>query len=203
MPIPQTYVTSPEAAVNFDFADVLTDVGYVTLTALDDEAGGQKLSRLVVDSTNLRTSVAQPGSVESNFDFEFLTSQKVKGDLLLTITIWAHDTGTGNTTNDTTVEIFHVDSGATETTIGTQQAITQLVTAGDGNYRTTLTFAVDKQFAVGDKLRVEVISTITGNAGGDVGGVYHDPLNRTTITDQHSSGANTNLIVQVPFQLDL
>ena len=103
----------------------------------------------------------------------------------------------------TTVEIFHVREG-TETTIGTQQAIAQQSTSGGpDHYRTTLSFSVDKFFKKGDILRVEVITTVTGGAAADYAGFYHDPLNRTSISDQHTTGASSDLKIQVPFRLNL
>lgn len=115
-------------------------------------------------------------------------------------------TGSGSTTNDTTIEILHVDENDVETSIGTQQAIGQRTAVGGGIdldiYRTNLTFNVDKKFKKGEKIRVEVISTVNGNAAGDIAGFYHDPADRTSVTDQHG-GTNSHLLVQIPFQLEL
>jgi len=207
MPLNKIYTQSAEHLINFDFADILTDVGYVNFYGIDDEADNYRLSRLQIESTDVKsTRTGTSGNVERNFDFEFNISKKLKGDLYVTITIFADGYGSATAQNDTTIEIFHFD-GSTETTIGTQQSITQLnnpsSTAQD-EYRTTLTFAVDKLFKRGDKLRIEVISTITSSNANSTAGFYHDGANRGfSLTDQHGIAANSNLIIQLPFDLDI
>jgi|TARA_R110000751_G_scaffold117608_2_gene217850 hypothetical protein len=206
MAIPVRYRKSAEVLANYDFADLLTGVGTITLYGISDEAGTKKLSRQALESTAVKADIqGTSGSIESNYDIEFNRSELVKGDLSATITIQATST-TGSSTNDTTVEIFHVDSASSETTIGSQQAITQLSnpSAGSTEYRTTLTFAVNKRFARGDKLRIEVISTVASANSNSVASHYHDGANRNlSLTDQHGIAAPSNLIALIPFDIDI
>ncbi len=209
MPLREVYTTSPPVLVNFDFEDILSDAGYITLTAMIDEAANERLIRQALDGVILRTVVTGNSgeTVEKNFDFEFNISQLVKGDLFVSITIFADGSGSNTGINNTTIEIFHVDSGAAETTIGTQQSIAELtnpVSTAQDEYRSTLTFAVNKRFKKGDKLRIEVISTVTGGNPNGKAGFYHDSADRDTgLTDQNNFTAKSNLLVQVPFDLDI
>ncbi len=209
MPVPIVYTQSPPVLVNFDFADVLADVGYITLTAMIDEAGNERIIRQTLDGVTLRTVVTGNSgeTVEKNFDFEFNISQLVKGDLFVSITIFADGSGSNTGINNTTVEIFHVDSASNETSIGTQQSIAELtnpISTAQDEYRSTLTFAVNKRFKKGDKIRIEVISTVTGGNPNGKAGFYHDPADRDTgLVDQGGFTAKSNLLMQVPFDLDI
>lgn len=206
MAIRKKYRKSPEILTNYDFTDVVANVGYITFYGISDEADSKKLVRQAIESTDVKSDIqGTTGNVESNFDYTFNISQLVKGDLYVTITILANDNGTGTCENDTTVEIFHYD-GSTETSIGTQQSIAQLSATGGAQEeaRHTLTFDVNKRFNKGDILRVEVITTVTGNNSNDFASHYHDGANRDfSLTDQHGVAAPSNLIVLVPFDLDL
>lgn len=208
MVIPTRYRKAQETQVNYDIVDVITDVGYITLFGFSDEADAKTLIRQTLPSTDISSRVTgTTGNVEVNFDFTFETADRVKGDLFVTITIFVDGSASNTAQNDTTIEIFHVDSGASETTIGTQQSIAQLnnpVDTAQDEARTTLTFAVDKFFAEGDKLRIEVISAVTSSNGNSFAGFYHDAINRDfSLVDQHGIATNSNLIVNVPFDLDL
>lgn len=209
MTIPQKYRKTSEALVNYDFTDLLEGVGYVTFYGISDEADSTALSRYPLESTDvLLKQTGQPDAdLEINFDYPFGFAQVVKGNLYATCTIEAKNTAGETVINTTKIRIYHVRNG-TETTIGTQQTIAALTAAGGGatfDYRTTLTFDVDKSFKKGDTLRVEVIvgHNATGTAGAnDWSGIYCDGANRDfSITDQHGIAANSNLIVQVPFDL--
>lgn len=207
MPIPKVYRKSPPLQINFDFADILSNAGWVTMYGISDEADTKTLSRQALESTDVESrKTGTSGNVEANFDFTFDIAQKVKGKLYVTITIEAEGFGSNTAQNDTTIEIFHYD-GTTETTIGTQQSIAQLnnpVDTAADQARTTLTFDVDRFFKKEDILRVEVISTVTSAHASSSAAFYHDGANRDlSLTDQHGIATNSNLIVLVPFELNL
>ena len=209
MAIPIKYRKSTDALINFDFADILSNVGYVNFFAIISENASERLTRQTTEGTTILSQFTgeTSGSVEKNFDFEFNISKLVKGDLFVSITIFADGSGSSQAFNDTTIEIIHVDSASSETSIGTQQSITQLVnpvSTPQDEYRTTLIFAVNKQFKKGDKLRIEIITTMTGGNTNDKAGFYHDPANRDfSLTDQHNIAARSDLLIQVPFDLDI
>lgn len=207
MTIPIKYRKSPEVGINYDFADILADVGYVTFYGLEDEATGKKLSRQAVASSFVSSTVTgTTGNIESNFDYEFLLPAYLKGDMFVTITLVVDGSASTSATNDTTIEIIHERDG-TETSIGTQQAIATLTNPVDTTpteSRNTLTFAIDKRFTKGDKLRIEVISTVAASNVNSYAGHYHDGANRDfTLVDQFGLATYSNLIVQVPFSLAL
>ena len=207
MVIPIKYRKSGDVMVNYDFADILSDVGYVVFYGMEDEAENQKLVRLAIESTSVKSTISgTTGSVESNLDYEFLLPAYVKGDLFVTITIEADGHSSSTAQNDTTIEILHVRNG-TETSIGTQLALPQLNNPADtaaDQARHTATFVVDKKFKKGDIIRVEVITSVaSGNANSNASH-YHDGANRNlNLIDQLGIACNSNLIVQVPFRLEL
>jgi len=212
MPIPRVYTEAPRPLINFNFDDILSDVGYITVYGVSDENDDLTLLRSPIESTEVYSDVpvsdvTTPETAELNFDMTFNISQKVKGVLYVTATISAVGASGYTVNNDTTIEIFHVDSGASETSIGTQQSIRQLSVVGttQEESRHTLAFDVDKFFAKGDKLRVEVVMTATssGTGSGDIK-TYHDGANRNlSLTDQWGAAADSNLIVNIPFPLDI
>lgn len=207
MTIPIKYRKTPPVTINFDFADVLTNTGYATMYGFSDEADNKILIRQVLDSTDNKSTVTgTSGNVEANFDFTFEKAVRVKGEMFVSVTIFTDVSSTNTSTNDTTVEIFHFDD-VTETTIGTQQAIAQLenpASTPEDEARTTLTFDIDRFFQKGEKLRIEVISTVASSNSGAIAGFYHDPTSRKTgLTDQNNNTIGSDLLVQVPFELNL
>ena len=210
MAIPIKYRESTPFSINFDFADTLSDIGYITMFAFIDEAGTTSLIRQTLESSDPKPTVTgTSGNIEKNFDFTFETAAHVKGDLFVSITIYTNGSASNAVDNVTTIEIFHVDSGATETSIGTQQTMATLNNPSQlvqDEARHTATFDINKVFKKGEKLRIEVISTLTnsGNANNEVG-FYADPAARNFIlVDQHQvTGLTSQLKVLVPFPLNL
>ena len=207
MPIPEIYRKSGDILVNYDFVDILNDVGYVTFYGISDEADAKKLTRTALESSDIQTTaIGSPATTEANFDYTFVLAQKVKGDLFVSITLEVDGSASTAGTGRVKVRIIHYD-GSTETTIGTQQTSSDLTNPADtakDQARYTFTFDVDKNFKKGDILRVEVIIEIdTGHVNNFVS-FYHDGANRDfTLTDQHGVTARSNLIVDVPFTLEV
>ena len=207
MVIPTKYRQATDAIINYDFVDIISETGYISVYGFSDEANNKLLIRQVLESSDVKSQVVgTSGNVEVNFDYEFNKGAHIKGDMYVTITIFADGSASNAVDNDTTIEIFHFD-GSTETTIGTQQAMERLnnpVSTAEDQARYTAKFAVDKRFSRGDKLRVEVISTLanSSNVNNKIG-FYHDPKNRDfSLVDQHGAGAPSNLIVTVPFKIE-
>lgn len=192
--------------INYDFTDMLASVGYVNLYGICDEATVYKLTRLPLVSTTYIKNYAPSVSGlqgEVNFDYTFLTSQLVKGELFLSLTYYARAIATQSADCYLKIRILHYD-GSTETVIGTQQTTDTITQTDDSAYlwkRTTLTFAVNKQFKNGDILRVEIEtwSTTTTNAGA---GFLMDGANRNFgQVDPAGTAVDSTIIIDVPFDL--
>ena len=194
------YRKSPEILVNYDYTDILNNVGYVVLNGLCDTASDYFLSRLAVASKTYLTTSAPTGSTEKNFDFEFPNSQHIKGNLFITYTM-KH---VANLIHNSTLafRIIHYD-GTTETEVAAQQSV--IITAASGTFyeRGTFRFAVDKIFRKGDILRIEAImSTNSVSPSTDLCGLFHDGENRNFgQVSPAGTATNSNLIIQVPFDL--
>lgn len=199
----QPFTTTSPTLLNVDFSDYLTEVGYVILYGVVDEAGAYTLSRQQLESSSVLTqATGTPASNEENFDFEFISAQSVKGNLYVNVTI-AVDGSAGTAGNGrVAIRIIHYD-GSSETEIAAQQTSSDLFNPGStaqDEARYLFTFAVDKHFKRGDTLRVETIITIdAGNANNYVQ-LYHDGANRDlSLVDQFGVAAKSNFIVQLPF----
>lgn len=208
MTIPKIYRQTPEVLANYDFADLLSGVGYVTFYGLRDDADVVALSRSPIESTDpfsaADVAIGSGKVLDLDYDFEFTFGQYVKGDLFVTLTYAATNTGVQTTTAFTKVKIVHYD-GTTETVIGTQQTTDSVVQAGSGSsyYRTTVKFAVDKRFKTGDIIRVIIEGWGDASAGGSME-VWADGANRNySIVDQDGIACNSNLIITVPFKLSI
>jgi hypothetical protein len=209
MIIPNEFQTQQQTLVNYDFTDLLTNVGYISLYGLSDDADALSLIRQAVGSTDLviASATGTDASTEVNLDYTFLASQLVKGDLFITETYSTDVNGASVCSAYTTVEIFHVDGGTSaETSIGTQQTtdtVTNPANQPANYYRTTCKFAVDKKFKKGDKLRVEATIVVSGANANSTGTLYADPANSAIsgAVDQHGRAVQTSFIVLVPFSL--
>ena len=208
MAIPIKYRKSPEVLANYSFVDILSDVGYVTVFGIMDEADTRSFSRLAIDSKEERRLFTSTGGLEGedNFDFTFNLPVTIKGDLYLTLTYFARAIATQSADCFLKIRVMHFD-GSTETVIGTQQTTDTITQTVDSTFlwqRTTLLFDLTRKFfARGDKLRVEieVHSTLSTNAAC---GYYHDGNNKDFAQeDPVGTSVGSNLICQIPLVLDL
>ena len=203
--IPEKYRKQPPVQVNYSFEDLLANVGYVELVCVFDEADEYSFQRLPLDSTTKRKNYGDIGvglQGEVNIDYTFLTSQLVKGNAFLSITLFAQALSTQTTTCYLKIRVLHV-SGVTETLIGTQQTtdtLTQTDDAATLYHRTTLKFALDKQFTKGEILRVE-IETWSDHATNTNKGFYVDGGNKAWGQTEDSVAIGSNIILEVPFDL--
>lgn len=209
--IPKKFRQDPPIQVNYSFVDMLANVGYMELYGVIDETPSYYFQRLALDSS-ARWVIYQPTGTglqgETNFDYEFLTSQPVKGNLFLTLTYFARASATQTADCYLKIRIIHYD-GSTETVIGTQQTTDTITVTTDSVYsyhRTTLTFAVNKQFNKGDKLRVE-IEVYSGYATDCQAGFYCDGANKNWGQIEGETGGSgpsigSNIIIEVPFDME-
>jgi len=159
--LPETFTGGKGPLMNFDFYDATYGSGYKTfyLCCSDNSAGDQFfLSTEDINSSSQKYFLG-PNSETQDFDLLFNNPMTVKGEAIF---VWYQTQKTAST-GDVVITVYHV-RGITETSIGTATH-SQLVTAGsDLDYRSELlkVSLTTKQFAKGDKLRVEVAFTRGG-----------------------------------------
>ena len=193
--------------INYDFADILSDVGYVTVFAMIDLANNETLVRQTIESNDLSVDY-DPSSTglqgESNFDYEFRTPTRLDGLCYVKITYFARASGTQTASTQVKVRLIHLDTGASETEIGAQQAGPLLTETTDSTttYRNvTFTFDINQTFAKDEKIRleVEVYSEHTVNS---LAGFLIDPANRDHGQASTTLAPSSQLKVLLPFPLE-
>lgn len=197
MGVPNRYRehTSPNL-VNFEFQSFIEDIGYGTYYAHITRDGTKKLTPLQVPSDRLYrmvTSSTITSGDEFNFDLDIAKQAVVEGKLIVNCTYGGTPNSGGTpSTSSMYIEIFHVNSAGTETSIGTQQngetfttgSTPGVVTSWRKSFGFDIPYTV---FAVGEKLRVEVTMNYSLPGGsGMTARFWFDPQNRA------NAGADPN-----------
>lgn len=213
MPIKEPFKTTSPQLVNYDFTDILSDVGYVTLYAMKDLANNTTLVRQAIESdeVEVRYTVGSSGlQGEVNFDYTFRQPTRLDGLCYVTITYFATATGVQTANGQVKARLIHVDTGASETEIAAQQESVSIEETQDTSTQynsVTFSFDIDQAFAKNEKFRLEVEGYGSNTTNAEMG-YFIDPANRdfgqnglnglyeTTITP------STQLKVLVPFPLE-
>jgi len=201
MGVPKVYrAGSTPVTFNFDFFDFINGVGYKKLYfgAMITSAANQYIltpdATLTSDDSNVK--VAANGTFNIDFDIEFENPAIVAGaDATISYTVVG---GAGNTFA-ATFTIYHVDSGATETQIGT--VIAETASGITSSVRKSVNVSLTRQeFRPGEKLRV------TGDFISNAPGCFMlaDPSGRVTAGgDVSTSTNNSSAFISVPFEVGL
>lgn len=193
------FTTSSPSLVNFNWQDFFKGVGYITYyvgTFKDTVGTSYLMTTTTLDSQPIRFT-APSSPVDKDFDLEFEKEETVKGIFLINFTQQAGSTGASGTVS-TVINIYHVDTGSSETLLGT--ATTPTRSASGTYYRESIKIDVGiKPFSPGEKLRINIITTGSGN----VASVYLDPGSRTTFTGSEGGTIGSDFKVQIPFKIDL
>lgn len=207
MAIPPRYLKAPEGVItSFNFADVISGTGYLTLYGFDTDLDEFELSPQQLYSSLVETTRTTTGTTERNFDITFNTPINVNGKMFVVCT-FGGNSSSGTTNTFVLIRIIHVDRNAVETTIGTQ-------VTSDTHSNTTSTvlrvrrsfiFDVNKVFRKNEKLRVEVI--LDASIGTGTSGFYHDGAGRDmnaflTTPTSNDEPAETTFIVHVPLKVE-
>lgn len=189
---------------NFDWFDYAAGAGYKTFycCAGKNDSGAQYFlttEQIASDNDNLSTGALGVGTVEVNFDVTFNNPVTIAAaDCLIEFT------GNANAANDSgyvIATIYHVNSAAVETSLGTVQSATITSAGGASMQRKSMKVALTKKaFGIGEKLRAE-IQFVVSNASVTF---YYDPSSRTALTEG-GTGASipSDIRINVPFVVDL
>ena len=203
--------TSPKIA-SYDWVDFTSGAGYKKFYgACAINAGPTKsyfLTTKVIDSATgsgamgLTTrgigtwAAGAGGDIDIDFDITFnVPAYVATATAMLNYTFW--NDGTASTT--ATINVYHVSTGAVETSIGTITGATQ--TTDDAYYRECFKIALTgKTFGVGEKLRLNVILTNLAATGIII--IYHDPSSQITVAEAGALRTiGTDLVFDVPFRI--
>lgn len=211
-PIPQENIIS-----SYTFQDIAQNVSYATYYAVIDRTGAGILSPSGIETDQEYWRISKTtasGSEEWNFDLTFKRPVTIEGKLMVVCT-YGGKKGTGSAPQSyETVEIFHVNATATETSIGTEQTGETYNYGGDTNvrsYRKLFIFDITKKtFGIGEKLRVEVVTNWVNDTSGTPSQAYFwfDGMNRAEAGNDPSSDGtayflnsqDTDFKVYVPYK---
>ena len=163
-----------QSITTFDFIDLTTGTAFKSFSGVDVLSGAESLGYNLITNEifgeNGSTSVTA-AAFDIDFDLDFERSLSLEG--IANFNIWFAASGT--VTPDVQINLKHVNSGGSETQIGTEVSKTlSLNNSKDlfsGKYTIPLQF-----FKPGEKLRVILTSDSTTMT------VYHDPKNRDAQT---------------------
>lgn len=202
MALPVIYRKSAPLVFNVDYFDYAAGAGYKKyyLAGADDSTSDKYFlttdSGLISDNNVFQIS---GNGADKDFDLTFnnpMTIAAAEATLSYTVTL----SGSNGDTFSIAWTVYHVSTGAVETSLGT------VTDAGsnDGdptNYqrRTVKLTLTKKSFGVGDKLRINAIIT-TNNA---TTFMKFDPSGHLTYTDVAGGTINSQAVVNLPFEIDI
>lgn len=211
MGIPNVYKDSNETSTaTYDYLDLATGQGYkryYLCQATNSVGVTFFVTPQIVDSKDIiltytGSNAAAADRYDTDYDLTFNTPQVIKGQFLFNIT-------TGQSAVDATkycsmylvINIYKVDTSNTETLLGSVTTPTRATTsAGTTYYRECVTEEISKtHFAIGEKLRINVIMNTTHSGIANTSGHYY-----TDPSDLGSAiGYDTNFSVMIPYKIDL
>ena len=200
----QPYSTVGPTNTVFNWEDTIASIGYKSFYGLNNTEGLLLVTNQV-PSYNWATAITTATTIEQNYDHEFLAAADIEGVGFIEFTeyILGDDAG-AQETMDADVRLIHVNSAAGETEIVGTVSKDLTEAGGPSIVRVCMNLTIPyTHFAVGDKLRLELIITTTETAAGTFI-LYHDPANRGSPgNDQTGTAADTTLKITIPFKIPL
>lgn len=213
--VPQYFSVGSGVIASYDWIDLTTGLGYRKYYACASNLSAgysyflTQRSDYDADPNKQGVSSFNNANYEKKYDLDFDIEFNVPAvianayaTLNMMYYLWA---SAGETAYGyVVVSIIHYD-GSSETNIGTAtSAVDSVVGLATSYFRLCFNFALtQKKFAIGDILRltVEVWAKVTGASGQC--GIYHDPGSRVTQTEASGGTAGTDLVVDIPFKIDI
>ena len=190
-PVPPQYRKSPEAVVTYDVFDSIGGAfKNFYLLGIQDSTGS--VYTLTTDSSigsHVSNMLNTANGMDLDFDIEVTETFLVEAREAAVSVVLHSDSGT----DSFTFAVVHVDSGDTETSIGT---ITTEDFAQVEGRRTVKIAMTRKRFIKGDKLRLTVTCTANGNST-----INYDPTGRKTIGEAGGTNTTNQAIFQLPIEI--
>lgn len=206
MALTQTIPTPSKPIATFPSEEIASGLGNVDFLGIAENKEGTVSYKLTTNNsifsrptTTERTAV---GTTEMNFDTSiFNLPRTAKGTAIFSCGV----SGAGTTdTSKITVQLIHVDSGATETIITSEiTSDTFTIDSGVGQFILLFLPITEKHFKKGDLLRLEVkMIKVTGTQRIEIG---HDPKNEdgTSLQPSGVGGGTTVMTLVMPFRSDI
>lgn len=196
--LPNNFPIPNEPAVaSYDFINFATGQGYVTLYlagSIQDTSStiGYFLTPQRIESDYNARRIIGNSAWDVDFDILFLRPYIIQGDVIIT----SFQNGGGGAVDTPTWSVIKVAVGGAETVLATLEVSS--TGAGTINLRTCVLTVAKTKIGVGEKLRINFASTLSGSAY-----VGIDPIGRTTQTET-SSGATIGETtkVQIPLRVE-
>lgn len=194
MVFPKPFQHPPSTIASFDFVDIAAGFGIINYFGVVNEQDTAQTFTLITETyPSINVETALPDTNTLTFDsLVFNLPKTIKGTAFLVVPL-NYPSGAGN--GGVKLKLQHYD-GTTATDI-TAEILSFDAVSGGSAFDQTFTkmpITVEKQFKKGDILRL----LITAVSGGSAVTVAHSATNQTG-----SKTGNTQLIVGVPFQIDI
>jgi len=222
--LPQTFRKSSPFSYSYSWTDTLQGQGYILYypTICTTSAAGDASTTLTyslntskIDSGTSYTSLsygtnnaAYQAAKDMDFDLAVQYPAVIGGSSNVNVTI----SGTSDTVGQpcymyVKINVYHVSTAAVETLLGTADSVRCTGTNGSEKYHRLAipVTLVTKNFVSGEKLRVNIIwymKSANGVANAS-GYIYCDPSNNSTYTDTDGRTIGSDIIITMPFKIDL
>lgn len=197
-----TFQEPPGAIASFPSEEIASGLGNVVflgITSEDDSAVDYHLITQTVYSSVSGTRRTSAGTTTIDFDTSaFNLPRTAKGTAFFSAGVGVN----GADTIKLLVQLFHVDSGASETNI-TSEITTKNYTGTSGDTSTMMFIALpmtQKHFKKGEFLRMRVKMTTTGSNAQDLG---HDPKDQNFGTIVPGTKDTTIMTLVMSFRSEL
>ena len=198
------------AIASYDWLDIISGCGYKRFygCACSIPTAAYFLTSKLIDAAPLLKTENTGGAgyttlIDLDFDIIIKSPTIVSGVAYVNLT--TKGTTAGDTFHKVVVNVCHVDAGTSETIIGTVTGPEHHTTGVPEYARECFKIALsNKKFAIGETLRITIQVQGHHTAGSGTVTLYFDPPTRLTFTDTPTSTTiGTDLIIDVPFKIDI
>lgn len=201
--LPQIYRRSADNLnFNVDYFDYAAGAGYKRYYLGGSEVSGANVYFLTTDTIDGSVDVRSLPAASATASQAFILTFNNPATIASADAICEYTSSTNNAmTYHSNIQVFHVDSAGTGTSLGKAFLAARTSGAGSTYIREALVVALSqKAFGVGDKLKIVVELVSSGNTAN----IYFDPGSRQTFTEGGSGATiGSDFTITLPFKIDL
>jgi len=210
MVLPIIYRKNPGYDVKFDWVDFATGNGYIDFYGADAVTPNPTHNYFLttnsnIDSTSGDNALTATGiktyAANTTLDIDFDVTFQIPIDVAAGIAYVNYTMKfSANDNIGATITIYHVTSGGTETSLGSNTHLTD-DDDGSGQYfrdchKITTTA---KHFAAGEKLRINFNAVVEA---AEAIYLFHDPSSSLTFTDSMGRTVGSDFVAAIPFKVN-